>query len=518
MPHFLRRTVALVGCLETRTIVASITISVLVHLAAWMGLGLHGDLFPSVRLLALLTLVDILMWFVLLLVPIAAIRKRLCWADPLVYFCSLFLASTVSFFPVFMANWRVAVVYIQFGGNNFPASPTTAVVRVIEAELLITAFMAVITLVNLRTTIVPQRLRASRLSRRAALLAAVLFCSAGVLAFVHEWTVASYVEAFLSTGAREASEPGAARYVFLQQIGGLAASLGMIAWLLRRPRRTMMSTSTSLFFAAIVAVTLIPVLVSGSIGSRIDLFFCMAAPIVAASLQGFRISRKVAVGAVCLLLALFFLVTLLRGQPQKPDSLSGLRDVPGLIQSYVPAESSSLTVLLQMDRVGNVALLLQQLATVGHYVNGSTLIANWDASIVDLTRRAIGVPAFYEPIMQANEHMTVWRFGFVTPRYPVPPSVVGDMFMQHGMLLFLPLSLLFSLLVLYLRRLISRSKTWYGQFFLTIVTLKLLTSALAQISLIGPFLIFVFLPFLIGFSLVRICFTVAAVSAKRVGD
>jgi hypothetical protein len=168
-----------------------------------------------------------------------------------------------------------------------------------------------------------------------------------------------------------------------------------------------------------------------------------------------------------------------------------------------------------MDRVGNVALLLQQLDTVGHYVNGSTLISSWDASAVDLLQRATGYPAFYTPVVEAQEYMSIWR-GFGTMTYPVPPSVVGDFVIQRGVYLFLPLSLLFGWLVSYLRRRIGQSKTWYGQFFLAIVTIKLLTVAHAQVSLMGPFLIFLFLPLFIGFSIIRICCTAAAVRAGRV--
>ena len=509
-----RLTTAPASYLGTRTLLAAITISVVVHLLIWIGLIFHTDFFPSAGLLALFTVVDIIMWFVLLIVPIAAVQKRVFWVDPIVYFSILLLASTASMYLVFMANWHVAVDYIHFGGDNFPASPVTSVVRIIEAECLIVVFAAVMIIVNQRTVVIPRPLGASRLSRRAAFLTAGIFCSAGVVAFMHQWTATNYIEAVLNTGIRQAADPGGARYFFLQEIGGLAAVLGMIAWLLRHPGRTRMSLSTSLVFAAVVTATLIPVLVTGAIGSRIDLLFFMVTPVIVVGLQGFTLSRKVVIGGVCLLLGLILLVTLLRGQPLKPDSLSDLRDVPELITSYSNA-SSPLTVLLQMDRIGNLALLLQQLDTVGHYVNGSTLIANWDASMADLVQRAVGLHAFYTPVVEAQEHMSRWR-GFGTMIYPVPPSIVGDLFMQRGAALFLPLSLLFSLLVLHLRRLIGRSKTWYGQFFLAILTIRLLTLAQAQISLIGPFLLFLFLPLFFGFSLVRICCTIAAVRARRV--
>ena len=102
-------------------------------------------------------------------------------------------------------------------------------------------------------------------------------------------------------------------------------------------------------------------------------------------------------------------------------------------------------------------------------------------------------------MLQANDYISLWRFGSVTPYYPVPPSIAGEFYMQGGVAALIALSAAFGLVLRWSRRRIATAKTLGGVWVISLLTFQLLVDSLTEFSILATFVLFTLLPIWLGY-------------------
>jgi hypothetical protein len=476
----------------------SLALSLVSHLL------LTGVFFPSVQNLwpniLSLTVADVILWAILLAPVLGAARRRLYWFDPLVFYFGFLFLSVFTAFGMLLYDSAYVFGYMSFGGQNFSGvSDVEKVTYIFRAEVLLIIFSFAVLLVNRgsQSGLVP--IKPSLSERRAALLAFAFLAVLGISAFLFQYSLAGYEAALLQPGTSDIAA-GEARLVLAQLLPvymlSLAAALSF-ADISGGARSLNLRQSLALLAATLVAC--LPVILTGA---RLDVLFLIAVPVFV--FPHFRLNVPVRhllvlAGFAVLLLAG---LTLIRYAPPQGATTGQLLQV---LQTdpYLQYTNEPFAFLLHMDRIYNVALLLRQLDTVGHYVYGATLISGWDAVLSDLAGRLLPAAQDYLPQLQANEYMSLWRFGFVTHFYPVPPSAAGEFFMQTGMVGLAFLSLLFGFVLRSLRRFCLTGRSMFTRWLVLLLSLRLLTLSATQLSIIAPFIVLTLLPIVLVYVIAR---------------
>jgi hypothetical protein len=467
--------------LRAPVMIEALMISAVLHSAAAVGLGIPSGapIFPFV----LLFMSDSIL-VALALVPIVGVRRSiLAWHDPLTYFGMLSLLATGAFFFVYLWNPPFMLTYVAFLGDNFAnASQSTVLLTFVRAVLVEAVFLAIVLIFNRRLrpwTYV--RVGKSEEAYGAAFAGAFLLCL-GIYGVLKLRGTSYYAQVISRLGQPLTPPPGLARYFLLAGIAGSAVSLAAIGWLnVTAPTQKNLSVWRSAVPVVLVAVSIVLAVLAGS---RIAVVLAGFAAVATIRHFGYSLSRQLLIGLIALVLAVGFGVTLLRANPGS-GSLVARISSPSSVANIFGTKARVSTLLLNMDRTANTALVVRELDTTGHYLEGESLVSGWDALAHDYAQRLGIASVAYSPLWLPNQYMTYWRFGALTDNSPVPPGFAGEFFMDFGYAGVLVLGAGFGWFVAFLRRRMWRTRSLAGRWCLVIVLFTGINASVTQTSVLA---------------------------------
>lgn len=435
--------------LQAPVVLEAFLISAAVHVGATAILGIPSGV-PTSPFILLLVSDIVLIW--LAFIPIVGIRRSLlAWHDPLAYLGIMFLLATATFYCVYLFDPSFVLGYVSFLGDNFSGASETTLMHVFARAMMAQAAYFGLILVFNRRLLPSTYVRVGKSDEAyGATFAGVLLIGLGTYGFLRLRATPFFSQVVDNLGrSMAAPPPGLARYVLLAGVAASAVSLALSGWLnVVAPKQKKLSVWRSVAPAALIAFSMIPAVL---VGSRSGIIFAGFVAVATIRHFGYTLSRRLMAALIVVVLVGAFTVSVLRSNPGS-ESVATRISNPTSIAKIAGTKDRIATLALNMDRTANTALVIRQMDTTGHYLKGMTLVSGWDALAYDYGQRLGLVSSDYVPILTAQQHMEVWRFGKVNETLPVPPGFPGEFYMDGGYLGVLLLGSAFGWLLAFLRR------------------------------------------------------------------
>lgn len=444
--------------------------------------------------------VDTALWIVASIPLIAIARKQLAWYDLLALLSILFFGMVCTFSLAYSLDPPFVRSVSTFDGFALRDSTESQFLQaVIKAELVLLMFLTIVLWTNRHIRNIVS-MRYSPLEYRAATLTAITCVIGGSFGFLVYWSSRSFLAALTTDiGSLElkAPEAGTARYLMLVGIALAALSLGVIGTA-GRPKRGRISAG-----GLLIASATITIIVNLWNGARGDVLFAFLMLFAVVAYFGFSIKRSTWGAMLAVVIVVIGFVTLVRLNPDiSQDPKDVLSDVFSgeTVRAYASQTGSSTGTLLALDRVSAVAITLEYLRLTDEYLYGETLIAGPANLLADLTPRFFGSRDIaVQPRRMANQVIFFWRYGYYGIGTAVPPSIPGEFFMQAGIVGLFFLSVLFGLLILWLRKRIAASTSLIGRWFLVVFSIGLVKTLPAELSVLAGSVVYTLLPVVVTY-------------------
>lgn len=476
--------------LGLRTALYSFEISLALHLVLL--------LFIDINILGIIEywgffITDVCLWSLGLIPMVAVGRGRLSALDLLFPMSLIFKATYATVMCVVAIDFNYLAKSITFGSPILSsASQSVLLLRLAEAEIILIIFFLAVLITNPRSYPAAKRIASRHGEDYSAIITGLVLVGLGVFGFVMLWAERGYISTLTTDIGRNIVESGQGRFAMFQTLAIHSIPLGLsgaVVYLLRRFR--VVSSTAMFIFLGVVLASVFPQLVNGS---RIQVVFLLATPLIIMANFGLRVSKRIAftTGFVCVVI--IGVVTLVRG-----NALLGGGSIEDQIKlsinEYTKSKGSAIGPLLDLDRVGPIALIVEYLKGNSGYLNGSSLIAEIVNQNAMLWNRIVGETVVEgSKVLIATQHITTWRFNSMDVMWAVPPSYAGEFFMQYGYLSLIALSLVFGFMFNHLREMISCSRSIIGRWCLLAIGLGIIRGVPTEISLIYGTLIYYIVP------------------------
>jgi hypothetical protein len=195
-----------------------------------------------------------------------------------------------------------------------------------------------------------------------------------------------------------------------------------------------------------------------------------------------------------------------RGNPNiSEDPVGVLSEVfsGSAVREYTSQSDTSTGTLLALDRVSIMAMTLEYLRLTDEYLYGESIVAGPVNFLAGLASRFSGQrDSEVSPFRLANEVTFFWRFGRYDIGSAVPPSFPGEFYMQAGVAALLVLSVLFGLLVLWLRKRVAASTSLMGRWALVVFAVALAKALPGELSVLTDTVVYTLFPIVVIYGII----------------
>jgi hypothetical protein len=431
----------------------------------------------NLGLLLLFMGADTVIWFVCL-IPMMAVGYRLLdWNDPLFWTfillfgmsCSIFVAYLID--PVYVTH-SAALKTGWFIGRD----PTYVVVRLAQAQFVVAVFAVIVLFTNRYKMPKTASHMLSDREARAAATASFLLVLAGLYGFIQIWSSQSFAEALvLGMGSIQevVMKRGNGRFFIMQSIAISSIPLGIVGFLHRGEHAANLRTGLgmTILVEGLVLLSVAPMLV---FGSRLMVIFTVATSFSLFALYGIHFHKWFTFITVIVVGVVLAFVTLFRGNPYVVTSgdISSL-DPEEVRAVYAVTKESPIAVLLDLDRIGPIAFILDATETGHGFLYGETLAAGFAKLATSFSYAVLENSQRGGDVLAANEVIATWRTGRSDLTTSTPPSYAGELWMQMGLISLVIGSLAFGGLFAALRRLIRSSSSSFAVWFFFVTAFSL---------------------------------------------
>ncbi len=453
---------------------------------------------------------DMLLMIVLLMPLVGAWRRQIAWHDPLTWLFILMLGMFSTIVPAYLLEPGYVSYSVSYGSHIFlNATETDILAKLTEAHLVVLVFALIVLITNRRflpLATLSTRIPASRREYRIALVTAMLAVFGGIIGFLAAWSEYSFIDSLLSMGSIQAAalEEGSGRYFILQNIAVTAVPLGLIGWLgLRRLSVKKMSIPILLVVLGIIFVSGVPGVV---FGSRLSALFVIVGALMQLAFFGLALNKRYIILIGILTLSVVAMMTLVRGNLTPASaSVNTSLSLADLTETYLVNKGSIAGPLLDLNRTGAIALILEMNRFDGAYTYGESLIAGPANLIASILAKMTGESWNQNTAFkQANIQISLWRFGQITDSWAVPPSYPGEFYMQFGPISLVLLSGLFGYFFRWLRVRIWNSHSVIQLWVFVVVAITVVKFIPNEVSVVFSALFFTVLPVVIIYYLVAL--------------
>lgn len=297
----------------------------------------------------------------------------------------------------------------------------------------------------------------------SAVAAGVLSIVAGIYGFSQLWAGRNLTDVFFrSVGYVWHLSEGQSYLVSLQKLPQAGVPLGLSGILVSRKLHSLASrVGGRMIIACAALLLLVPRYVSGS---RIYVLFGVILLVYTLDLFGMRLSGSELGVMGLVLISAFALIALLRFSPIEAQlgdftTPQGMRMFVG---SLVSRRGSSISPLLDLDRVSTIGFIVKSTQNQAGYLYGASLASGLWNSILDLVAKTPGLDFSNHYMRYTYEYVNYWRWGSYQPPPGVgnrPPSLAGEFYMQGGWVALTLLSAVFGLFFRVLRRYMSSGRS-----------------------------------------------------------
>ncbi len=393
--------------------------------------------------------------------------------------------STCTFYCVYLYDPSFMPGYVSFLGYNFSGASESTLLYVFSKAMCVEAMYFAVVLFFNRRILQPTYVRVGKSDEAyGAVLAGVLLMGLGAYSVLTLRATPFFSRVMDHLGHSMGTPPtGMARYVMFASVAASAISLALVGWVnITAPTLKRLSVWRSALLGTFLGLSALPSVV---LGSRISVIFAVVVAVAVFRHFGYTLTLRVVAALACVGVAGVFAVTVLRANPGSARSIGARLLSSSSLSTLAGSRDRVAFLALETDRTANTALVIRQTDTVGHYVSGATLVAGWDAVAYNYARRLGLVSPSYQPLRPPNVYMELWRFGQITNRSTVPPSLPGEFYMNRGYLGVFLLGSGFGWILAFLRRRMWRSSTLASRWFYVTVLFAVATDSLTQASILA---------------------------------
>jgi len=442
---------------------------------------------------------DTMLWIFSLIPLLAVIRREIQWHDPYFILSGFIFTSIMMIYLGYVIDPEYTHTRYHWGTFSFRnLSAKLLLLRFAESEFVILIFVLSLLYVNRHTPSQSVQLLVRHSHLTSAVLAGIFCAILGVIGFIVQWSPADFLDTLVfRMGSPElAAAPGTGKYVAFQKWAIMTAPLIVIGIICIAPRQRFFRLLRDLLLIFVIVTSLVPITVYGARGTVIYMIY--AALVI---INRFAIKLRWLHGfyAMVLIFLLVFFITMARTNPTLTDTAhktlkSLLREGFTAIRDPKIQPSS---YLFQIDRVGNVASILQHLHTTGEYQYGKSILSGPGNIIIYFINKISNLNL--DQIPTSTDHAFIWTHGSIELEYfygKRPPSLPGEFLMQFGYAGLLPFSILFAMFFYWIRKNQITSKSLMTYWLWTMITVELLNSVSAEFGVIFKFFIFHIIPIL----------------------
>lgn len=440
-------------------------LALIVHFVIALALLPISPLPPSPHLAAFFT-ADIALMAVNLIAPVAALRRRVRWHDPLVWLFVMMLAMSCGVLAPVLIAPTFSQEFLAWGSGVFGRIPQNDFLdRLTEAEAVMLCFSMVVLYVNRRGLKGEEAIQPEPRAALAMLPVSFLFVAGGVFGFMTIWQLGNFSNTFTTTmGFLDQSlvTGGNGRFGELLYLGTLALPLFLGCTFVALSGRSV--TGRQLLTTIIAVLALGAALPSLIDGSRTFALAGIVTTYVQLKHFGVKIGRRII--RLCIgfaIMMVLFLTATRKNELADGSFSSSLRNFGGTAKSQlVNRGSEGLAFSFDLDRVGTIAMEIEFLREDKEYLYGESYVSG----ALGLIRKVSWIttktiPRWTLGPETSTEHLSSWRGVWYSE---APPSYAGDLFMQAGWLGLLPLSLLFGVIFRNVRTRLFRTKSMLARF------------------------------------------------------
>lgn len=413
--------------------------------------------------------------------------------DPIIIFVFTILLCICTIYLSLLIDPSELFGKISYGSNVFTGlSLEESVLYLAKSELVILVFVSIMIKVNNNVIRLRDDYSFKRHEFRSALIVATILYSLSIVCFMLIWSPSSYIYSIINLNTRgvDAIVESSGKLFILQEIGILSLTLGLIGWFSLFSHSKYLSLKSSLLVFSIVSIIIIQNL---PFGSRADILFTVVVIYCMLSAFRFRIKRRYTYFFLTLIFLLIFFITIYRYQSYDIYSLKNLFSVSKITDiksEYLSAKSGNLGPLVDLDRVGPIAMIIRQLENY-EYTYGQTLFARPLNLIALVFSRFTDTSSTKkEYFKEANTIISERRGLATTSRWAVPPSIPGQFYMELGTISLLFLSFVFAKLMLAVRMRYYHSTALITKWLSLILAYYLVKSCMSESASLSGLLLF----------------------------
>lgn len=498
--------------MSPRNVLIAIYSSSFINMAILLASVLSGSGIISYWTCWLMVFCNFLLQSIILIPIIGFFRQKILWFDPILWLYVLLILMT-NFLPISCAiDMEYVRAFVRFGSYIFLGrSDEYILFQISQAQFVFLIFSWTVLYKNRYIFGGLKHIKIHKNEALSAWLTGVIFGLAGLYGFMSVWSSASFSNALFDMGSVQdiTDQSGLGRYFILQNIAVVAIPMGIIGWFcLRKSYSSRNKNYVGWFEWILIVLSLIPGLV---FGSRITLLFTIVTSCAQLYTSGLIIKQKMLAVSGILSITMILLLTILRANILTSSSALNSSSFLQASADYLSTKGSPVGPLVDLDRTGAVALVIEYTQSHNTYVRGETLFAGpmnlLDAILSKLSNEGWIQEGSWD---QANTVIANWRFGQAIQGWAVPPSYPGEYFMQFGYISVIIGSVIFAYLIGLLRRYMWSSTSLISRWLSVIIISAFVKFSSTEISVIFSQILFVVLPVVLLYYIIYFFFSLGS--------